>query len=149
VQRVLTSRLGRLVGARGYSPSAQSPPIAATLRRGEHANTLVLAAGANAESAPAIRGIVGSISRQARHLRARPLSPLLEIGTPGRGYHSGGSFPMREHAGRFETDRWGRPAGFDRVHAVDSTIFPSIPAAPITFTVAANAHRIGSAVADM
>ena len=72
------------------------------------------------------------------------MTPLLEIGAPGRGYHSGGSFPMRTTPTRFESDRWGRPGGFERVHAVDATVFPTIQAGPITFTVMANAHRIAS-----
>jgi choline dehydrogenase-like flavoprotein len=76
--------------------------------------------------------------------RALPLARLLEIGAAGRGYHIGGSFPMRRAPGRLESDRWGRPYGFERVHAVDASVFPSIPAAPITFTVMANAHRIAA-----
>jgi len=43
----------------------------------------------------------------------------------------------------FETDTSGRPAGWRRVHAVDATVLPSIPATTITLTVMANAHRIG------
>jgi len=72
----------------------------------------------------------------------------MEVGAPGRGYHTGGSFPMRDRPGPFESDRWGRPQGFERVHVVDASVFPSIPAGPITFSVMANAHRIGSAAAD-
>ena len=44
--------------------------------------------------------------------------------------------------------RLGRPAGFKRVYVVDSTVFPSIPATTITFTVMANAHRIGTSAED-
>jgi choline dehydrogenase-like flavoprotein len=55
---------------------------------------------------------------------------------------------MRTSPGRFESDRYGRPSGFERVHAVDSTVFPSIPATTITLSVMANAHRIGSSIGD-
>ena len=41
-----------------------------------------------------------------------------------------------------ETDIFGRPYQFDNVHIVDSSIFPSIPAGPITLTVMANSLRI-------
>jgi hypothetical protein len=34
-----------------------------------------------------------------------------------------------------------------RVHAVDATVLPSIPATTITFSAMANAFRIGHAVA--
>lgn len=43
-----------------------------------------------------------------------------------------------------QTDIYGRPAGFRRIHAVDSTVFPSIAATTITLTAMANAYRIGS-----
>ena len=48
-----------------------------------------------------------------------------------------------------QTDRMGRPHGMVRTHVVDATIFPTIPASPITLTVMANAYRIGQeALAD-
>ena len=50
---------------------------------------------------------------------------------------------MREKPGAFESDRLGRPHGWSRVHAVDATVLPSVPATTITFSVMANAHRIG------
>lgn len=140
----LSAVLARLIVLQGYLPSDLSPRISATLRRGERGNTLVLEAQENAAARPAVTHVVGTLRRHRRHLRAVALTPLLEIGAPGRGYHTGGSFPMRAHPGRFESDRWGRPHGFARVHAVDATVFPSIPAGPITFTVMANAHRIAS-----
>ena len=83
-----------------------------------------------------------------QYLKAVPLSPLLRVGQPGRGFHSGGSFPMRLSPGAFESDRLGRPHGFTRVHAVDSAVFPTIPATTITFSVMANAHRIATTWAE-
>lgn len=136
--------LARLLVFQGYLPSDLSPRISAALRRDDKGNTLVLEAEDNAGSRTAIDQVVDTLRRHRRHLRAIALTPLLEIGAPGRGYHTGGSFPMRAQPARFESDRWGRPYGFERVHAVDSTVFPSIPAGPITFTVMANAHRIAS-----
>ena len=50
---------------------------------------------------------------------------------------------MREKPGAFESDCLGRPHGWTRVHAVDATVLPSVPATTITFSVMANAHRIG------
>ena len=40
-------------------------------------------------------------------------------------------------------DPLGRPQGWSRVHAVDASVLPSVPATTITFSVMANAHRIG------
>ena len=76
-----------------------------------------------------------------------PLPPLLEMGMAGRGYHSGGSFPMSADPGAGESDWLGRPHSMQRVHAVDATVLPSIPATTITFSAMANAFRIGHAVA--
>jgi choline dehydrogenase-like flavoprotein len=55
---------------------------------------------------------------------------------------------MRENPGEYETDRLGRPGGWERIHVVDSSVFPSIPATTITMSVMANAHRIGAAVCE-
>jgi len=47
-----------------------------------------------------------------------------------------------------ESDLLGRPYGMRRIHAVDATVLPSIPATTITLTVMANAYRIGSAAME-
>jgi choline dehydrogenase-like flavoprotein len=140
----MTGLLSRLMAVQGYLPSELSPHIKATLRRSDAGHALVLEAQANERSADAIDEIVGTLRRHRRHLRAVTLTPLLERGAPGRGYHTGGSFPMRAQPSRFESDRWGRPYGFERVHVVDATVFPSIPSGPITISVMANAHRIAA-----
>ena len=51
---------------------------------------------------------------------------------------------MRENPEGLDTDILGRPAGLRRVHLVDASVFPSIPATTITFSVMANAHRIAT-----
>jgi hypothetical protein len=72
-----------------------------------------------------------------------PLPVMLKIAEPGRSFHSGGSFPMSLEPRGFQTDLLGRLPGWKRIHAVDATVFPSIPATTITFSAMANAHRIG------
>jgi hypothetical protein len=140
--------LERLLLVQGYLPSACSPGIRIMLRpaSGQQPATLQLSSVANARTKPALKRIARKLRRNAKHLRAIPLEPMLRPGKPGRGFHSGGTFPMHASPVRFQSDRYGRPVGFSRVHAVDSTVFPSIPATTITFTVMANAHRIGSAI---
>ena len=44
----------------------------------------------------------------------------------------------------FRSDTLGRPLGWERIHLVDASVFPTIPAATITYTVMANAHRIAT-----
>jgi hypothetical protein len=61
---------------------------------------------------------------------------------------SGGTFPMRATPGSGESGIYGRPAGCSRIHAVDSTVFPSVAATTIALTAMANAYRIGSTLAN-
>ena len=94
-----------------------------------------------------IRLIMKKIMRSRKYLKAVPATPMLIVAPTGRSFHSGGSFPMSANPGEFQSDVLGRPYGFTRVHAVDSTVFPSIPATTITLSIMANAHRIATAVA--
>ena len=136
---------GRLLLIQGFIHSAQSSRIVATLRKNptDGKETLLLQAEANPEAKTVVRRVVRKLLGQARRLGVVPLPMLLQMGKPGRSFHAGGSFPMRANPGAFETDLGGRPAGWRRVHAVDATVLPSIPATTITLTVMANAHRIG------
>lgn len=68
----------------------------------------------------------------------------MQFGIPGQGSHIGGIFPMSRNPTPNEVDLMGRPSGYERLHIVDSSVLPTIAAPTITFTVMANAHRIGS-----
>jgi len=75
------------------------------------------------------------------YLRGFPVGYFF-VQPPGRGAHFGGTFPMRKNPEEWETDIWGRLPFSSRIHVVDSSIFPTLPATTITFTLMANAHRI-------
>jgi ferredoxin len=65
------------------------------------------------------------------------LSPACSTG------HCGGSFPMREQPAKpFETDVLGRLKNQDRIHLIDASTFPSIPATTIALLIRANVRRI-------
>ena len=66
-------------------------------------------------------------------------------GAHGSSFHTGATIPMVRDPGPGESDILGRPKGYSRVHVVDSSVMPAIPASTITFSVMANAHRIASA----
>jgi choline dehydrogenase-like flavoprotein len=136
---------GRLLLIQGFIHSAESSRILATLRKNpaDGKETLLLQAEANPGAKTVVRRVVRKLLWQSRRLGAVPLPMLLQMGKPGRSFHAGGSFPMRANPSALETDTSGRPAGWRRVHAVDATVLPSIPATTITLTVMANAHRIG------
>jgi choline dehydrogenase-like flavoprotein len=106
-----------------------------------------LQADLNPAAKAEVRRIVFKLLKQSRRLGAVPLLPMLKLGEPGRSFHSGGSFPMARQPSGLQTDLLGRPGGWQRIHAVDATIFPSIPATTITLSVMANAHRIASEAA--
>jgi len=71
-------------------------------------------------------------------------TPTYELAIPGRSYHVGGSLPMQKSPEGLATDIYGRLNGFQHVHAVDTSIFPSILAQTVTYTIMANAYRIGA-----
>ncbi len=72
------------------------------------------------------------------------LGPASRPGAPGSSFHLGASLAMARRPGARQSDVLGRPQGLTRVHVVDASVLPEIPAATITFSVMANAHRIGS-----
>jgi hypothetical protein len=136
--------LSRLLVIQGYLHSELSPSMRVWLERDGQAGRLVLEAQPNPLTRPTLRRVARFLLRHAKDLRTLPLAPLLQISPAGRGFHSGGTFPMRGSPAAFESDLLGRPHGFRRVHAVDATVFPTIPSTTITFSVMANAHRIAS-----
>jgi choline dehydrogenase-like flavoprotein len=133
----------RLLVVQGYLHSNYSSQIAVRLKKGDP-DRLELRAELNPQVRPAVRRVLRKLRRHARQTGAWPLSPMLQIPEPGRGFHNGGSFPMRQNPGELETDTLGRLSGWRRIHLVDASVLPDIPATQITFSVMANAHRIGS-----
>lgn len=138
--------LRRVIVNQCFLHSEVSPTIRAHLLspRGQDRGALVLEGRPNPETKKVVGRVWRKLLAHRKHLRAVPLPLLIQIASPGRSFHSGGSFPMRTTPSRFESDVWGRPSGFRRVHAVDATVLPTIPATTITLPVMANAHRIAS-----
>jgi choline dehydrogenase-like flavoprotein len=150
LEAMIAQRLGPLQGLRsmlleralvvqGYLHSDSSGRLDARLA----GDVLRVTPRRNPATKAALKRVVKRLGRLAPAFGALPLSPLLQETLPGRGYHSGGSFPMRASPGPGETDVLGRPHGRLRTHIVDASVFPTIPAATITLSVMANAWRIG------
>src|SRR5207253_2874857 len=133
--------IDRLVVIKGYLHSRESSRMRATLE----ASALRLTAVTEPRSDEIIRAVLKLLTRNSKGIGAFPVRLGLRKGLPGSGVHVGGSFPMRRHPAGLESDVLGRPVGFTRVHAVDSTVFPTVPAAPPTLTIMANAYRIAAA----
>ncbi|MFZ1992340.1 MAG: hypothetical protein WAW96_21505 [Alphaproteobacteria bacterium] len=141
--------MGRLIVMQGYLHSAHSSRIAVTLCKTGASEMLDVTPEINPLASRLVAKVTRKLLRHGLELGAIAVPPMTEIAEPGRGFHSGGSFPMRESPQSLETDTFGRPAGWQRVHAVDATVLPSIAATTITLTVMANAHRIASLSANM
>lgn len=134
----------RLLIMQGYVHSKESSSVAMTLRKNGDRDVLHLETRHNQMTRSIVKKVVSELLKHARPLGGLAVPPLLQMAEPGRGFHSGGSFPMRERPADLETDPLGRPHGWSRLHLVDASVLPSIPATTITFSVMANAHRIGS-----
>ena len=137
--------LGRLLVAQGFIHSNESGSVALTLKRARDGKVYLEARVRHSRKALITALKVGwKLLKQSLNLRAVPLLPGLQFPNPGSGYHSGGTFPMRRNPQALETDTLGRLPAMDRVHVVDASVLPSIPATSITFSVMANAHRIAT-----
>lgn len=83
------------------------------------------------------------INENHKQLAIKPLSLMMHRSMTGQSNHIGSSLPMSDHPKNDEVDIWGRPRYCERIHFVDGSILPSIPAGSITLTIMANAYRIG------
>ena len=142
---LIEAGLSRLHVLQGYLHSDHSPSIEMRLTRDGKMSLTAKHDGKDPRAV--IKQVMKKLSRHRRQLGGWPVAPMLHVPDPGRGFHNGGTFPMQAGTpSAFQTDTLGRPGGFSRVHAIDSTTFPTIPATTITLSVMANAHRIGSAI---
>ena len=141
--------LSRLFLLQCYLHSDESPSMTCVLEKNATGDTLRISRNDNPATASVMRKARQKLLRASGASGLIPLLPLLRPGLPGRGFHSGGTFPMKTNPTEFESDYLGRPGGFRRIHVVDSTVFSSIPATTITFTAMANAHRIGELAAQL
>lgn len=132
--------LGRLMVIQGYLHSNVSSTASITLTNGK----LVLRRNENPVAKRSVKSIARMLTRNRNSLGFAPITPMLKVGDVGQGAHIGGTFPMRETPGSFESDIVGRPHGARRIHLVDGSVLPSIPSTTVTLSIMANAYRIGA-----
>ncbi len=136
-----TALARRLIVAQLFLHSDQSHRIGLTLAPdGRLRATLE----ENPATARIVKAAAGRIGRAMGHAGLVPLTFATRGGAPGSSFHAGASLPMTETPRGAQSDPLGRPSGLTRLHVVDATVLPAIPAPTITFPVMANAHRIGT-----
>jgi len=142
VERLFQPLLARLLYLQGYLHSDESAQ--GRLRLSQVGGREVLLAEAPPHDPVLPRAVLAKLRSLRRELGFVPVGRMLQVWPLGKGFHAGGSLPMRERPGELETDLLGRPDGLRRVHLVDATVLPTVPAQTITLPVMANAHRIGT-----
>jgi hypothetical protein len=89
-----------------------------------------------------VKNIWKRLSQIGRECSLTALPFLGKITDIGRGYHTGGTFPMSESPSGLDSDLIGRPANLKRTHIIDSSCWPNVPSATVTLTLMANSMRI-------
>jgi choline dehydrogenase-like flavoprotein len=131
----------RLIVAQIFLHSDHSAKVSLRLEPNGH---LVANVIENAETSTVLKRAGDAIGRGLRAAGLHPLSFALRSNPVGSSFHAGSTVPMAKDPDEAQSDVLGRPHGLSRVHIVDASVLPSIPATTITLSVMANAHRIGT-----
>src|SRR5262249_11134179 len=130
--------LGRMIVALCYLHSDDSGRVRLRLERrrdGRGSGALVAEIERSPRAVEIMRGLAAKLLRHTLDLGFAAVGPALHVASPGRGFHTGGSFPMSRSPGDGQTDLTGRLGAWRRIHLVDASVFPTIPAATITYSV--------------
>ena len=126
----------------GYLDSNFSPKINLTL--GKQGEVYISSPNHNSERKfrdNIIKSANTNLSKSLKRYKIFPLKIFCKKLKPGSGVHYGGWLEMG-----IRSDLLGRPLGTRNIHVVDSSVIPTIPAGPITFSIMANALRITSSL---
>jgi choline dehydrogenase-like flavoprotein len=146
--------LSRLTVGLGYLPSWASPKVRVTAQVSATPDelpqiTLTSEGFSDAKARgkdlpPMLADVIKRIWSAAPYLDLWPVTPQMLWSGAAKSYHFGGSFPHASEpdTGSATTDRLGRLARWDRIHLIDGSVFPNVPATTFTLTVMANSHRI-------
>ena len=137
VMRHLSPSLGALILQHRDTPS---PSKYCSLGAGEDA-ALDIEYSLSSGEQQQIDRVEADITRGLRKLRCIKLKTM----RPGHAasVHYAGTLPMSAKDEELTTDREGRLHRTKRVYVADGSVFPSLPSKGLTFTMMANADRIG------
>ena len=114
-----------------------------SLEKINNINTLVSNRAESSDAYSAVKQAAWKLFSIGRMFGCYTLVPLIKDKVSSRGFHVGGSLPMTNNV-RTDTDTniLGNPKGWQRIHVIDSSIFPSLPGTTIGLLAMANAYRI-------
>lgn len=148
IPKVTASLLERLMIAFVYLHSDESGIMSLRVNDIGQSNGHMgeIAGRSNPKSITVMNALIRLLKKHRSAHGGVPISMALQATLPGDSQHIGGTFPMSKTPDKYQTDCLGRPFGCNRVHLVDSSVFPSIPGTPIAYTIMANASRIAASV---
>jgi ferredoxin len=153
-QPLMLQLLRRLTVAIGYLPSWESPRLQLRLHKAPSEDMLPALQVTREEphwrQNRMLRDVLIKVLRSSRFLDLYPVIPKMLFAAGGKSYHWGGSFPhARDTRTILGSDRLGRVAAWQRIHLVDASVFPNVPATTFTLTIMANAHRIAAETMEL
>lgn len=149
LRRKVDALLARFLVGFIYLPGEVSAPTEATVQAGTPVGTVSLSQRRRPESRRMVRRLLRHLGRNRRALGLRRVGPAIRSAPAGPGGgHLVGSLPMKQRPGPLETYPDGRLYGTDRVYVVDGAALPRLPPQNSTYTIMANAHRIGTLFAQ-
>jgi ferredoxin len=146
--------LRRLTAVLGYFPSWRSPGLRVRVHKPPNGESLPDLHISRDASPPGrnrmLRTVIKRLSQAAPLLDLWPVLPMLRLAAGGKSYHLGGSFPhASDGTSARRSDLLGRIEPWRRIHLVDASVFPNVPAMTFTLTIMANAHRIAAETLEL
>lgn len=138
---LLTALARRLIVAQVFLHSDHSARIGLRLAAD---GRLLARPQANPDTGRVLKAATGHLAAALGPAGLTALRLASRPGAAGSSFHAGATVPMAQETRPGTSDRLGRPHGLGRVHLVDASVLPAIPATTITFSVMANAHRIAA-----
>jgi choline dehydrogenase-like flavoprotein len=145
---VLAALLRRVSVGLGYVPGWGSPKVKVVARRASGGldclPDLELERESGGGRPEMLQMLVRAMLKVAPALDLWPVVPMISVSAAAKSYHFGSSFPHDHERGDGATDRVGRLGAWEKIHLVDASVFPDVPATTFTLTIMANAHRIAT-----
>lgn len=153
-ERLQVQLLRRLSVAFGYLPSWNSARLRVRVGSPFNGHGLpefhITSETPPVEQGRMLRSILLRLIQSARLLDLYPVVPMMRLSAGGKSYHWGGSFPhTNKRSGIYSSDRLGRVGSWERIHLIDASVFPNVPAMTFGLTIMANAHRIASETLEL